>query len=246
VAGYDLFNEPYSWQIEYKYGPYDLATFSKTILPTFYTKLIDSIRPVDSNHIFFWEEPSSIALPRPNTAYSPHYPGSSDFSSYDGPSVRSAMEMLAATSQQWNVPIFIGEWGMLASGDNVTGYIRDFSDLLDRYMMSSAWYSYGRSSWEMDLLDKSGNERVILTQNLIRPYVGISSAIPSGSSFSVGTKELRVGVYGPSQVGVYTAWYTIARVGVDTGPASTFEISANQVVRVSVSSSAAQVTILFS
>jgi endoglycosylceramidase len=246
VAGYDLFNEPYSWQIEYKYGPYDLGTFSHTILPAFYTRLIDSIRPIDSNHIFFWEEPSSIALSRPNTAYSPHYPGYSDFSGYDASSVRSAMESLAATSQQWNVPIFVGEWGMYASGNNVTGYIRDFSDLLDKYAMSSTWWSYGKSSFEMTLQDESGNDRVILTKNLIRPYVGISSAIPSYSSFGVDTKELRVSVNGPSQVGIYTAGYALSQVSADGGAAPTFQISTNKVVDVQVSSSASQLAILFS
>jgi hypothetical protein len=134
---------------------------------------------------------------------------------------------------------------MLASAGDVATYIRDFSDLMDKYMMSSTWWSYGKNSWQMDLLDNSGKEHVILTQNLIRPYPGMSSRIPSSSSFSPGTKELRVYVQGPCVIGMYILpFLDVAQVNVDSGSASTSWVRVKYVMVVSVASDATQVNVM--
>lgn len=243
VAGYDIFNEPYSYRVDYKLHPQYLPTFSGTILPTFYAKLVDSIRVVDPIHVCFWEAPSASPN-RPNIAYSIHYPGQDDFSLYDAVKVRSAVERVV--SQAGNVPVFVGEWGMLASAGDVATYIRDFSDLLDKYLMSAAWWSYGKGGFQMYLLDKSGNERVVLTQNLIRPYVGMSSTVPSYSRFSPDTKQLTVSVQGPCETRIYVPPFRdVAQVNVDSGSASTFWVSVNYVMGVSVTSGASQVSVTF-
>jgi endoglycosylceramidase len=258
VAGYDLFNEPYSYSLMPKYGgsSYNAynSTFSMTILPQFYTRLIDSIRTVDPNHICFWEAASEdwllqpahpVLLSRSNIAYSPHYPGQPTYENYDPTGVKWAMQGLAATSQKWKVPIFIGEWGMLADGSNVTNYIRDFSGFLDEYLMSAAWYSYGKSHWGMNLQDQYGNDRVILTQNLIRPYVGMAHGSPSHSSFSTDTRQLQIAIPGPCTVNVYVPpFHDIAQVNVDSGSASTYWVLGNEVETVSVTSGAKVVTVL--
>jgi endoglycosylceramidase len=246
VAGYDLFNEPYSYGWQYKYDASSLDTFSSTILPQFYTKAIDSVRAVDTNHICIWEAPSSIVLPRSNIAYSPHYPGLNDFSNYDAQQVRSAMQSLATTSQKWNVPVFIGEWGMLADASSIINYIRDFSDLLDKYLMSAAWWSYGRGGYAMYLLDQNGNERTILTQNLVRPYIGMASVFPSYSGLSTDMKQLQVGLLGPCTMNVYAPPFrNLEQVNVDSGSASGYWVAQNLVVSVSVASGAKVVTIMF-
>ena len=244
VAGYDIFNEPYSYSIDYKLRPDDLWTLVPKVLATFHAKLVDSIRIVDPIHICFWEAPSGFPN-RPNTAHSTHYPGQDDFSLYDAVKVRSAVERVIAVSQAWNVPVFVGEWGMLASAGDVATYIRDFYDLTDKYLMSSAWWSYGKGGFQMYLLDQSGNERVVLTQNLIRPYLGMSSTTPSYSSYSPDTKEFRVGLQGPCEMRVYVSPFRdVAQVNVDSGSASTFWVSVNYVMGVSATSGASQVSVI--
>jgi len=236
VAGYDIFNEPYSYSVDYRLRPDELWTIVPKFLATFYAKSVDFIHAVDPNHICFWEPPGDSPN-RPNTAYSPHYPGQDDFEHYDAVKVRSAVERVVTSSQAWNVPVFIGEWGMLSSAGDVATYIRDFSDLMDKYLMSSAWWSYGKGGFQMYLLDESGNERVILTQNLVRPYVGMSSAIPSYSSFTSDTKKLVVSAQGPYEMRIYVSpFHGVAQANADRGSASTFLTSLDYVVGVSIAS----------
>jgi hypothetical protein len=156
------------------------------------------------------------------------------------------MQSLATTSQTWNVPVFIGEWGMLADAGNVTGYIRDFSDLLDKYLMSAAWWTYGRADFAMSLQDLNGNDRTILTENLVRPYVGMASAFPSYSDLSTNLKELQIGLPGPCTMNVYApSFRDIVKVSADGGSASGYWVVQNLVVTVSVASGADVVTVQF-
>jgi endoglycosylceramidase len=245
VAGYDIFNEPYSYSVDYKLCPDDLWTVVPKVLATFYAKSIDSIRVVDPIHICFWEAPSDYPN-RPNVAYSPHYPGQDDFQNYDAVKVRSAVEKVMTSSRAWNVPVFMGEWGMLASAADVATYIRDFSDLMDKYLISATWWSYGKGGFQMYLFDQSGNERVALTQNLIRPYLAMSSKTPSSSSYITATKEFRVYVQGPCDMRMYILPFRdVTQASVDSGAASTSWPSVNIMIGVSVTSSVTQLTLAF-
>jgi hypothetical protein len=181
IAGYDLFNEPYDYGAQYVHDPSSLSTYSATILPQFYTKAIDSIRAVDSNHICIWEAPSSIVLARPNIVYSPHYPGLNDLRIYDALKVQSAMQSLATTSQKWNVPVFIGEWGMHSEASGIVQYIEASLAFYDDYSISSAWWNYA-DSFTMGLFDVSGSPRQILIQNLVRPFLRQTSSLVTVSS----------------------------------------------------------------
>jgi aryl-phospho-beta-D-glucosidase BglC (GH1 family) len=249
VAGYDIFNEPYDWGLMDKYDPSSLSTYSNTILPQFYTKAIDSIRAVDPNHVCLWTSPSissMVGLPRTNVAYTTHYPGYDGYSDYDALKVKSSMDFLAAQSQTWNVPVFIGEWGMLADGNNVANYIRDFSDLLDKYLMSSAWWTYFRGDWKMDLLDPNGNERTILTQNLIRPYVGIVTTLPTYLGLSTDMKQLQIGIQSPCTITVYVAPFSgYSQVEATSGSASGYWAIQNLVMNIAVTTGANTITIQF-
>lgn len=136
IAGYDVLNEPSSG-----YNKVD-STFTSIILPSFYTNAIDAIRTVDSYHICFWEGPTDTAIQRPNVAYSPHYPQDS-ISFYSGTSALTArIRQIVSLSRKWNVPVFIGEWGMKAEAPRVVQYINDALSLYDTYSISAAWWDY--------------------------------------------------------------------------------------------------------
>jgi len=224
IAGFDLFNEPSTFSMGgnslYGGDPYwnGINMFCAQVLPQFYERLVDAVRTTDNSHLIIWE-PAAIyhttTLPpnRPGVVFSPHYPTAGIYSwayncevpYYNGS--RACLEKVADTlstmSQEWNQPIFVGEWGMLATDVNVREFVADLSDILDGHFIGSAWWSYGRSSFGMNLLDVTGAERTALTQPLIRPYPAVSSMPTSYSIFDTDAKELRVGVTGPSVLWIY-------------------------------------------
>lgn len=171
IAGYDVLNEPtVGYNMTY-------STFTSTILPSFYTNAIDAIRTVDSYHICFWEgadgQPTDTAIQRPNVAYAPHYPqGSLSYSSYIGTSALTAkMQQIVSLSRTWNVPVFIGEWGMKAETPGVVQYINDSLSLYDTYSISAAWWDYANTGFSMDLFNLDGTPRQPLLPNIVRPFV---------------------------------------------------------------------------
>jgi endoglycosylceramidase len=187
VAAYDLFNEPTVYSSgggNVKY--YDVSKLCSETLPAFYEKVVDGIRTVDGNHMILWE-PANIwnritsRVNRPNMAFSPHYPGYSPFykttgigmseSGYDGNKTRleaSLLNTVIRLSEEWDIPVFVGEWGICVEALNAIQYIYDFAELMGRYALSGAWWTYGKSTFGMNLLDKDGNERAALVQNLLQ------------------------------------------------------------------------------
>jgi endoglycosylceramidase len=219
VAAYDLFNEPSADSSDGRVCLYPSATVCSRrrlldTLPNFLTRVVDAIRSVDSRHMIVWEPAWDIYwaqatsyVRRPNVVYSPHYPGytwaSTSTTRYD----RNATQlealfktMVVDYAVAWNQPAFVGEWGILVEAANSAQYVHDFADLLDKYLISSTWWTYGRMSYGTALFDKTGNERTVLTAELIRPYLRVSSKPSSSSSFSPDMKEFRIDVEGPATV----------------------------------------------
>jgi hypothetical protein len=165
--------------------------------------------------------------------YSPHYPGiSSHFpidgkgmwvDGYDGNKTRlkESLESVVRLSEQWNQPVFIGEWGICVEGANATQYTNDLADLMDRYLISWTWWTYGKASFGMCLLNEASKERIALIQNLERIYARCSSAPPSSSSYDLNKKEFQVDVKGPSVVAIYlpTLYAALITVKIDKGSA---------------------------
>lgn len=166
IAAYDILNEP----IQEANSLDDNYTFTSEVLPNFFANAIDVIRTVDKNHICMWEGSTSVPVPRPNVVYSSHYPQSS-LSFYDPNSLRVKVQRLLNVSREWNVPLFVGEWGMQANAPNVTQYINDSLSIYERESISSAWWDYSRGSFSMDLFDTQGNPRQPLVQTLVRPFL---------------------------------------------------------------------------
>jgi len=187
VAGYDLFNEPTVFSsgggnVRY----YDVSKFCSETLPAFYEKVIDGILTVDGNHMILWEPATfwnriTSRVNRTNVAFSPHYPGYSPFykttgigmseRGYDGNKTRleaSLVYTVIRLSEEWDVPVFVGEWGICVDAPNAVQYIYDFAELMSRYVLSGAWWSYGKGNFGMYLFDKDGNERAVLVQNLLQ------------------------------------------------------------------------------
>jgi endoglycosylceramidase len=178
IAGYDLFNEPLAYpELFLPHFP----NFESVMLPQFYREVVDSIRTVDPSHICVWEGANS-SLNRPNTVYSPHYPGvvsgsANQLSEYTGrEALASDIERYVNQTVAWNVPMYIGEWAELSTATAVQQYIPDVLSILDHYQISSTWFTYGPTSFASGLLDQDRQQRTTLVQNLVRPYVRGSSS----------------------------------------------------------------------
>jgi endoglycosylceramidase len=222
IAGYDVLNEPTAnfnnWWVDHM--------FPSTILPSFYTNVIDAIRSVDPYHICLWEgednvsDPTSIVPPRPNIVYSPHYPQSSMYS-YDGTSARAIVQQIVSLSQKWNVPVFIGEWGMLADAPGVVQYINDSLSLYDTYSFSAAWWDYAKTTWPMDLYNPDGTPRHPLLENLVRPFVRqVSSPVTLSTTYNGLIQTFRIGgMTVPTQILIsIPLGYSAKSIQMNAGP----------------------------
>lgn len=242
IAAYDILNEPSQY-----YKRVD-ATFTSTTIPTFYTKAIDAIRAIDPYHICIWENPTSLAIQRPNVVYSPHYPGGY-LSQYSGASMLDAdMQQIIGSSRSWNVPIFIGEWGIQADASGAAQYVSDSLSQYDTYSIGAAWWAYGPSSNPMAIVDSSGSPRPTLLQNLVRPFVRqLSSAAILTASFNALTQSLQVAGTTSLQIFIaIPAVYSVVNIQTNTGAAVNSQFSlAQRALLIAVPQAVSQVTVQY-
>jgi hypothetical protein len=92
--------------------------------------------------------------------------------------------------------VFIGEWGIISDGTNAAKYVHDLSDLQDKYLLSSAWWTYGYCSFGMCTFDDYGKERATITGNLIRPFLQAWSAIQTIAGATLEKKQLQLNLQG--------------------------------------------------
>jgi hypothetical protein len=182
IAAYDVFNEPWD------------TGLTSTAVTSFYTNAIDAIRRVDQYHICFFEDPIFAAIPRPNVVYSPHYPQGSLTYYFGTKELTAQVKQIVDLSRKWNVPVFIGEWGMKADAAGIAQYINDSLSLYDTFSISAAWWDYAATNWAMDLFCPNGTQRQILVQNLVRPYVRqISPLTTVATTFKEGNLSFEIG-----------------------------------------------------
>lgn len=231
IAGYDVLNEPVAnfnnWWLDHN--------FASTLLPSFYTNVIDAIRTVDPYHIClwedfdFWSDEHGVVPPRPNIVYSPHYPQSS-ITSYEGTSAFTAnVQKIVSLSQKWNVPVFVGEWGMRADAPGVVQYINDALSLYDTYSISAAWWDYAKTTWPMDLYNPNGTPRYPLLENLVRPFVRqVSSPATLSTTYNGLIQTFKIGgMTIPIQILIsIPSGYSVKGIRTNTGPFLIFTFSA--------------------
>ncbi|MGA2973256.1 MAG: glycoside hydrolase family 5 protein [Candidatus Bathyarchaeia archaeon] len=198
IAAYDLLNEPPS-----------------TTPLSFYRNATEAVRAIDQHHICLWETDGPIEVP--NVIYSPHYPQDS-LTSYNATSLKVGVRQIVDFSRKWDVPVFIGEWGMQADSPGVVQYIQDGLSLFDSYSISSAWWDYASGDFTMDLFYGNGSARQILVQNLVRPFISeLTSSITQTSTFTLSngsiTYSQMLNSTGPSQIQVsIPTGYSIANI----------------------------------
>lgn len=147
VAGYNLINEPADEEGEH--------------LVALYRRLVAAVRAVDPRHALFLEgnryaqDFEGFPEPFENTVYAIHQyplPGSADGEAYPGPTAGAHYDAAAVAEQyrartrymrHHGVPVWVGEFGPVYSGDPVldAGRRRLLQDQLDLYEAEGAHWS---------------------------------------------------------------------------------------------------------
>jgi endoglycosylceramidase len=177
IAGYDLFNEPY-YAIPYIEGGLD-ASQTATYLYPFYNRLIDAIRTVDSHHIIFyepvggWHTDSAQLLNKTNIVFSYHYyllsgNYSGDASMLEKDIINRYLDKPTINPiRNWNIPCFVGEFGVPLKVNNSSLWVRDTVSIWNRYEIGWAWWTYWKSDVaDMSLCYANGTEKLQFIQYL--------------------------------------------------------------------------------
>jgi len=154
IAGYDLINEP--------------VPNNPKLLPRLYARTIKEIRKIDKHHILFLEAHDYaqnlevLGKPRDkNIVYSIHvyqpinftfnfqpqlkYPGTIDGRRWDKSKVYNYILPYYKLAQKWNVPIFVGEFGIHYRAPKCYGelqYLRDVLDCFKKFGFHWTYWSY--------------------------------------------------------------------------------------------------------
>jgi len=163
VAAYDLFNEG---NVDYARIP---AEEFKDLLYGFYEDTIKAIRSVDERHIVVymppWGNDMSVVrrIDASNVVFSTHLYTGGTWDGTTGYTVDKAeleRDMLRGYRQaveEWNIPLWIGEFGVGSAAYRAQEWASDMLSLMDKYMLGSAWWSYWRDDSSFGLLYENGS-----------------------------------------------------------------------------------------
>lgn len=179
VVGFEVFNEPHP-------GTDNEQHWGRDVLTPFYTEMAAAIReaapgaPVffdtsgtdATDQTFFVELPAGGGM-----VWAPHYydpkvflglPISESFSAI------RPVTFLEETGAEWDVPVFLGEFGAKSANPSTPLYLRKTFDALDRFgMHGTAWeYSTDSFDWNLEgfsLVRADGSETAAVTE-LVRAY----------------------------------------------------------------------------
>ena len=152
VIGYDLYNEP---------------VIDDRSLWRFHARLAPAIRAVDSRHLLFFE-PSGLRnlvdrspfSPEPfadeGGVYAPHLYTLSfldprmELDTVTRARLEPNVAQAAREAESWDVPLFVGEWGIRPDSPGSDDYVRFMHELFDERFVSAAvwlWQENSQGSW---------------------------------------------------------------------------------------------------
>jgi endoglycosylceramidase len=142
VAGYDVLNEPFVYTSVIPY-------LNATNVDRFYSKVITSIRSVDSNHLIFVEPAnmlSSVSFGE-NIVWSPHFYLLAFNSTYSSQVAKPLLEQDIAAKYKLFVvqsrnPMWIGEFSAFMKDDTYQAYLQDAQSIFEKYQLGWAWWGF--------------------------------------------------------------------------------------------------------
>ncbi len=169
VIGYDLFNEPWGWEDS------ELAPLYEDAAVAIRAHHPDAILFVEG-HITTNTGIDQTELPKPtfgNFAYAPHFYESLALVSGIWSGLPTATDVayftMTSKADDWNVPLFIGEFGIGATAINGLGYVDLQYERMNDHLASGAYWNYtpgwsaahkdGWNGEDLSLVDDVGNTR---------------------------------------------------------------------------------------
>jgi endoglycosylceramidase len=173
VLGFEPINEPAS-------GSENQAKFEATTLTAFFSAMVPHFRSLAPQSLVFVDAPgidsvgATTSMTRPTgdgLVFAPHYYPISNAN----PSVAfPGIESWASVGAQWNVPVFLGEFGVSHDVDGALDYINAHFAALDALGMGGTeWeYSVSADAWnsESDGVVASDGTEYPVAQALVRPF----------------------------------------------------------------------------
>lgn len=193
VIGYEMMNEPWGTNAE---------------LSSMYHNVANAVRVQHPEAILFVAPHALLSsgllknsMDKPNLtnfAYAPHFydPFVIMTKIWFGNSVQNPLIEMLNQAQQWNVPMFLGEYGAPASTVGVRGYTKNLYDWLDRYAVSGAhwnytpgWHAESKDGWnyeDLSIVDDAGRLRPNFQ---LRPYPVATSGEPIELSINLKSQS---------------------------------------------------------
>ena len=173
VLGFEPINEPAA-------GSQNQSQFEATTLTDFFSAIVPHFRSLAPQSLVFVDAPgvdsvgATTAMTRPTgdgLVFAPHYyPISNANPSVAFPGIQS----WASVGAQWNVPVFLGEFGVSHDNDGALDYINAHFAALDALGMSGTeWeYSVSADAWnsESDGVVAADGTEYPVAQALVRPF----------------------------------------------------------------------------
>lgn len=189
VIGYDPLNEPWGNERRELWPLYrDAATVIRARHPSAVLFLEGHITTNSGKQ---------TALPAPpcdNVAYAPHYYKPLTMVAgrwgYTRLPIARGFANMNAKAAEWDVPLFLGEFGISATTINAGDYVHELYDHMDSRLASGAqwnytptWTEHAKDGWNAEdftILDPQGRPRANLVP---RPYPRATAGTPCGFRF---------------------------------------------------------------
>ncbi len=229
VIGFEILNEPSA-------GSADAVTFEKTTLASFSTSLAARIHGLAPRALVFFDAigqssaTGTTALVRPSgerLVFAPHYYQATTIGPLgegDPDQVRDALTSWASYGTQWNMPLFLGEFGTSHLVENAAEFASAHFAALDALAFSAGtqWeYSTAAETWNAEVFSVAapdGTEFPVIA-GLARPYARAvaGSAIHANFHFKTSTFTLSyVSDGGVTEITLPRDWSS-ARPAVEAG-----------------------------
>lgn len=197
IIGFDPLNEPH-------WGTHGVATFEVEALQPFYDRVIAAVRaeapwvvfaePSSARNAGFGTQLAPFAVP--DVVYAPHmYDPMAEVTGAFDDARRAALLAtaadLAGEAARLGVPLWIGEYGGIATSTAIGAYMDAAYDGAAAAFAGSTYWSYDRGGG-YGLLDDAGDEIAALVDAVARPYPAAIAGEPLAWRYDEDARALEV------------------------------------------------------
>jgi endoglycosylceramidase len=230
VLGFEPINEP-GW------GSADDGTFSATTLTSFYSMVVAHMRAVAPQSLVFVDTTGldglavSTKLGRPSgdgVVFAPHY---YPFN-HDPNAVEAGLKTWADIGVSWNVPVFVGEFGLNDTTSTAVPFIAANFAAFDALGLSGSEWEYSVSSavWNSEtfgLVAADGSENPV-AKAILRPFARAVAGTSVNQAYDAASNTFSLGYVatgGVTEVSLppraYPSGYDLTLTGACADTAST-------------------------